>query len=152
MSRIEEHIEIAAAPSSVFRFCHDITRWTQWNERVVSVEMLSPRPLRRGTLLSIDAGRGGRYLFSWDAEYVEFQFPQQSVLRVVDAAPSSPFKAGTESWQCNSASGGTRFTLVWDYQPRNWIARIADALGRRAATRRDIRRSLTNLKKLIETG
>jgi uncharacterized membrane protein len=152
MPCIEEHIEIAAAPSSVFRFCHDFTRWPEWNERIVSVEMLSPQPVRRGALFSIDAGRGGRYLFSWDAEYVEFQFPQQSVLRVVDAAPSSPFKTGTESWQYSSTGGGTRFTLVWDYQLRNLIARIADALGRRAATRRDIRRSLINLKKLIETG
>ena len=71
---------------------------------------------------------------------------------MVDAAPSSPFKTGRESWECNSAGGGTRFTLTWDYQPRNFIASIADALGRRSATRRDIRRSLDNLKKLIEAG
>ena len=152
MPCIEDHIEIAVSPSVVFRFCHDITRWSEWNERVIGVEMLSPKPVRRGTLLNIDAGRGEKYLFSWDAEYVEFQFPAKSVLRVVDAAPSSPFKEGRESWECNSVGGGTRFTLIWDYQPRNFIASIIDVLGRRAATRRDVRRSLVNLKKLIETA
>jgi hypothetical protein len=152
MPRIEESIEIAAAPITVFRFCHDVTHWPEWNDRIVSVELLSPKPVRRGTLLSIDVGRRGRYLFSWDAEYVEFQFPRGSRLRVINAAPSSPFKAGSESWKFDSAGGGTRFTVTWHYQHRNLIARIVDALGRRAATRTAIRRSLVNLKETVEAG
>jgi len=150
MPRIEESVEIAVASSNVFRFCHDIDRWPEWDERVVGVELLSSKPIRRGTLLSIDAGRSGKYLFSWDAEYTEFQFPQSSTLRVVDAAPSSPFRSGTESWRFSSAGGSTRFTVVWNYQHRGVLARIADALGRRSATRRAIRRSLANLKAMIE--
>jgi ribosome-associated toxin RatA of RatAB toxin-antitoxin module len=152
MPRIEESIEIAAAPITVFKFCHDAARWPEWNGRVVGAELLSPKPVRRGTLLSIDAGRAGRYLFSWDAEYTEFQFPRGSTLRVINAAPSSPFKAGSESWKFDSAGGGTRFTVTWDYEHRNFIARVADALGRRAATRSAIRRSLANLKALIEAA
>ena len=140
MPCIEESIEIAAAPVTVFKFCHDAARWPEWNGRVVGTELLSPKPVRRGTLLSIDAGRAGRYLFSWDAEYTEFQFPRASTLRVINAAPSSPFKAGSESWKFDSAGGGTRFTVIWDYEHRNFIARVADALGRRAATRSAIPR------------
>lgn len=152
MPCIEESIEIAAAPAAVFRFCHDVTRWPEWNDRVVGVEMLSPKPVRRGTLLSIDAGRAGRFSFSWDAECTEFQFPRGSTLRVINAAPSSPFKTGSESWKFDSVGGGTRVTVVWDYQHRNFIARIADALGGRTATRRAIRRSLADLKALVEAG
>ena len=63
-----------------------------------------------------------------------------------------PFGTGSESWQFSSTSGGTRFTLVWDYQPRGFLARLADLLGRRASTRRAIRRSLVNLKQVIEAG
>ncbi len=152
MPRIEESIEIAAAPVSVFEFCHDAARWSEWNERVVGVELLSSKQIRRGTLFSVDAGRGGRYLFSWDAECTQFQFPRGSTMRVVNAAPSSPFKSGTESWQFNLEGGGTRVTVVWEYQLRNVVTRIADALGQRAATRSTIRRSLANLKALIEAG
>jgi len=152
MPRIEESIEITAAPVTVFNFCHNAARWPEWNGRVVGAELLSPKPVRRGTLLSIDAGRAGRYLFSWDAEYTEFQFPRASTLRVINAAPSSPFKAGSESWKFDSAGGGTRFTVIWDYEHRNFIARVTDALGRRAATRSAIRHSLANLKALIESG
>jgi ribosome-associated toxin RatA of RatAB toxin-antitoxin module len=152
MPRIEESIQIAAPPTTVFKLCHDLARWPEWDERVVGVELLSPRPVRRGTLVSVDAGRSGQFRFSWDAEYVDFQFPQDLTLRVVDAAPSSPFKTGTEKWRCTAASDGTRFTLTWDYQPRNVLSRILDALGGRVATRRAIQRSLANLKTLAEAG
>ena len=152
MARIEEHIEISASPSTVFRFCHDVARRPDWDERVMRVKLLSSKPVRQGTLFRVDAGSSGKFLFSWDAEYIEFQFPHNSKLRVIDAAPSSPFSAGSESWQFSLVGGSTRFTLVWDYQPRGFFARIADALGRRAATRRAIKRSLANLKAVIEAG
>jgi len=150
MARIEDHIEIAAAPATVFKFCHDAARRPEWDERVTRVELLTSKPIRRGTLVRIDAGRSGSYLFSWDAEYTEYHFPSSSALRVIDAAPSSPFSAGTESWQFGSAGGGTRFTVVWEYKLRGIIARIGDALGRRASTHRAIHRSLVNLKELLE--
>ncbi|MGD9099749.1 MAG: SRPBCC family protein [Anaerolineae bacterium] len=151
MARIEESVSIAASPSSVFRLCHDIARRPEWDGRVVGVELLTPAPLRRGSLVRIEAGRAGKFLFSWDAEYVSYQFPSGSILKVLDAAPSSPFNAGTESWQIEKSPDGARFTLVWEYKPRGFAARIADALGRRAATRRAIRRSLDNLKSLAES-
>lgn len=151
MARIEESVNIAAAPTSVFKLCHDIARRPEWDTRVVGVEMLTPAPIRRGSLVRIEAGRAGKFLFSWDAEYVSYQFPSGSTLKVIDAAPSSPFTAGTETWQFNRSGDETRFTLVWEYRPRGFIARIGDALGRRSATRRAIRRSLNNLKVLVET-
>jgi hypothetical protein len=152
MARIEEHVHVAAARADLFRFCHDVARRPQWDERVVRVKLLTSRPIRRGTLLRVDAGRAGRVLFSWDAEYADFHFPSSSTLRVLDAAPSSPFRAGTETWQFSPTAAGTRLTVVWDYQPRGVLARIADALGRRALTRRAIQRSLANLKTIIETA
>jgi len=152
MARIEEHIEISASPSAVFRFCHDVARRPDWDERVMHVKLLSPKPVRRGTLFRIDAARAGKFAFAWDAEYAEFQFPSSSTVQVLDAAPSSPFSAGSESWQFSLVGGSTRFTLIWDYQPRGFFARVADALGRRVATRRAIKRSLANLKAVIEAG
>lgn len=151
MARIEEHIDIAAAPTDVFRFCHDVDRRPDWDERVVGAKLLTTPPVRRGTLVRIDEGRQGKFLFCWDAEYADFSFPSGSMLKVLDAAPSSPFRAGSERWTFNKVDGGTRFTLVWDYQPRGFFARILDLLGRRASTRRAIKRSLTNLKAALES-
>ena len=152
MPRIEEQIDIASARADVFKFCHDIEQWPKWDEQVEYVELLSPRPVRQGTLLRIDAKQGGS-VFTWDAEYVGYQFPSGSMMQVLDVAPTSPFGRGSElSWQFEPASNGTRLTWVWDYEPNGIIARIVDALGRRGVTRRAIKRSLDNLKKTIEAG
>jgi hypothetical protein len=152
MPRIEEYIDLTVARADVFRFCHDIKRRPDWDEQVEHVELLTPRPIRSGTLVRIDAKQGGS-VFTWDAEYVAFQFPSASRMRVIDAAPSSPFARGSEaSWEFESVGSGTRLTWVWDYRPQGFIARIFDVLGRRAATQRAIRRSLTSLKKIVESG
>jgi uncharacterized protein YndB with AHSA1/START domain len=151
MARIEASIEIAAPPAVVFRFCHDLDRWPEWDERVVGVEPLTGKPIRTGSLIRIDAGRSGQYRFTWDAEYTSYQYPSGSTLKVLDAAPGSPFRSGTETWQFTKTAEGTRFTLIWNYQPRGIIARITDALGRRAGTRRAIQHSLANLQALLET-
>lgn len=152
MARIEEHIEIAAPPNFVFRFCHDPAKRPEWDERVARVELLTPGAIRPGTLVRFDARRRGTFLFSWDAEYASFQFPLQSTVQVLDAAPSSPFKTGCETWQFDASGSGTRFTLIWEYKPRHWLASLLDALGQRHATRSAIRRSLANLKRRIEAG
>jgi hypothetical protein len=149
MARIKESQEIAAAPADLFRLCHDLDRRPEWDERVVGAEMLTPPPLRQGSLIRIDEGRGGQFLFSWDAEYSSYQFPSGSTLKVLDAAPSSPFVRGTETWRFDKTSEGTRFTIVWEYKTRGILARIMDVLGRRGATRRAIRKSLENVRELV---
>jgi uncharacterized protein YndB with AHSA1/START domain len=150
MARIEESIEIAASPTDVFRFCHEPEKRPDWDVRVTRVELLTPQPVRQGTLVRVDAGRAGEALFSWDGEYLSHQYPISSTVKVLDAAPSSPFKSGSETWQFSAMGGGTRMTVTWEYTPRGIIARIGDALGGRASTRRAIRHSLANLKGLIE--
>ena len=149
MARIEEQIEIAASSSDVFRLCHDVTKRPVWDERVGRIELITPAPIRSGTLIQVDARRGSSF-FGWEGEYAEFKYPLNSTVKVLDAAVSSPFKAGEEQWTFSKLSDGTRLSLTWEYEPRNIIFRILDVLGGRAGTRAAIRRSLSNLKQLIE--
>jgi uncharacterized protein YndB with AHSA1/START domain len=150
MARIETSIEIAAAPVAVFRFCHDIQRRPEWDERVVGVEMISSPPIRRGSLVRVDAGRAGQFQFTWEGEYTHYQLPGGSTVKVLDVASSSPFKSGTETWEFTKTAGGTRFTLTWVYQPKGIVSRIRDALGGRISTRRAVQHSLKNLKILLD--
>jgi len=151
--RIEESVDIAVGPADVFRFCHDITRRPKWDRQVVGIEMLTPLPIRQGALLRVDCKPPGGSVFTWDGEYVEFRLSMRSTLRVIDAASSSPFAAGSQlSWEFTQAGGSTRLTWVWDYRPRGFIARIRDSLGGRASTQRAIRTSLGNLKTMLEGG
>jgi uncharacterized protein YndB with AHSA1/START domain len=150
MPRITADVKIKSAPADLFRFCHDVERRPDWDGRVVHMELLSP-PLRTGALVRVDVGRDGEFAFTWDGEYTTVQFPSRSRVRVLDAAPHSPFAAGTETWTFERCEEGTHFSLAWEYEPRGLVARILDALGRRAATSRAIERSLARLKALVET-
>jgi hypothetical protein len=148
--RIEEQIEIAAKQADVFRFCHDGGRRAEWDEQVKGVELLTPPPIRQGTLLRVDAALAGS-VFTWDGEVTGFQFPASSRVRVIDAASSSPFGQGSQlTWQLSASGNSTRFTWIWEYEPRGFIARIKDSLGGRAATQRAIKSSLNNLKAIME--
>lgn len=152
MPRIEEQIEVSVARSDVFKFCHDAQRRPEWDEQVDNVEILSPGPIRQGTLLRVDARQGGS-LFTWDAEVSAYTFLQSSRVQVLDAAKTSPFGRGSEAiWQFESIGTGTRVTWTWNYNSNGFIARIMDGLGRRSSTRRAIKRSLANMKSMMESG
>jgi uncharacterized protein YndB with AHSA1/START domain len=152
MARIEVSTDIAAPRAEVFRLSHDLNRRPDWDERVIGVELITPPPLRRTSLIRIDVGRSGKFKFTWEGEYVSYQMPSSSTVSVIDAAPSSPFKKGTEHWDFSQTADGTHMTIVWEYEPRGFLSRISDTLGGRSATRNAIRRSLHNLKTLLETG
>ncbi|MGD2144076.1 MAG: SRPBCC family protein [Anaerolineae bacterium] len=150
MARIEEQIEIAAPSTDVFRFCHDLDRRPEWDERVTSVKALTRGPVRKGTVVRVDTQPSGGRVFSWEAEFVEYHPPSGSKLEVIDAAPSSYFVSGSEKWRLESSATGTLLSLSWEYQPRGLVGRVLDTLVRRGATRRAIEQSLENLKRTME--
>lgn len=152
MARIEVSIDIAAPRTDVFRFCHNLNHRPEWDERVIGVELITPAPLRRGSLIRIDVGRSGEFQFTWEGEYVSYQLPSSSTVNVIDAAPSSSFKTGTEHWDFSQTANGTHLSIVWEYEPRGILSRIKDTLGGRSATRNAVRHSLDNLKTLVEAG
>ncbi len=153
MPTIEESIEIAVPRIDVFRFCHDVSNRPEWDEQIEHVELLTPAPLRSGTLVRVDGSAGRGSVYTWDAEYISYQLPQSSRLRVIDAAKTCPFRQGSVlNWQFESVGTDTRFTWKWDYSSQGFIAGILDKLGGRASTQKAIQRSLDQLKKLIESG
>ena len=152
MPRIEEKIEISAARADVFKFCHDVKQRPEWDEQMDNVEILSPGPLRLGTLVRVDARQGGS-VFSWDGEVSAYTFLQSSRVRVLDVAKTSPFGRGSEIiWEFEPTGNGTRMTWIWDYKSNGFVSRIMDGLGRRSSARRAIKRSLVNIKSMMESG
>jgi hypothetical protein len=74
MARIKEQVEIAARPTRIFRFCHDMNRRPEWDERVTRIKVLTPKPLRRGTVIRVDTHPvTSGAVFSWEGEFVEYQ-------------------------------------------------------------------------------
>jgi uncharacterized membrane protein len=150
MPQLEEQISISKRPTDVFRLSHDMDGRATWDERVARVQVLTQKPVRTGTVVRIDTRPAIGAVFSWEGEFVDYSYPSSSRVKVIDAAPSSYFAAGYEEWRLEGSDVGTRFTLTWDYAPRGLIGRIIDAFMRRRATRRAIKRSLENLKEMVE--
>ena len=150
MARIEEQIEIEAGATAVFRFCHDLDRRPEWDERVMRAQALTPKPIRRGTVIQFDTRPAMGAVYSWNGEMVEYHYPSSSRMNVTDVAPSSSFVSGSESWRFGTSGATTQFTLVWTYRPRGIIGHLLDLLVRRGATRRAIQKSLKNVKACIE--
>jgi uncharacterized membrane protein len=153
MPSIENQIEIAAGATTVFRFCHNMDRRPEWDERVTRAQVLTPRPVRRGSVIRFDTEPAAGAVFSWDAEVVEYHFPSSSKVDVVDVAPSSSFVSGSETWRFSSSGGApgtTHLDLTWDYKPRGIVGFLLDLLVRRRSTRRAVAQSLENLKGMIE--
>jgi uncharacterized membrane protein len=151
MPRIEQQIEIAARPTTAFRFCHDMARRPEWDERITGAEVLTPKPIRRGSVVRFDTQLGAGAVFSWEGELAEFTFPSRSRIDVIDAAPSSHFVDGSERWSFTRSGDGTQLSLLWEYRPRGIVGRILDVLMRRRTIRRAIVQSLHNLKRAIES-
>ncbi len=153
MPRIEEQIDINTARADVFRFCYDFNRWPEWNEQVSHVELLSPKPIRAGMLLRIDAQHGSSAVFSWEAEIISYHTPSGSTIQALDTASSSPFAAGSKLiWEFSSVNGRARLSWVWDYETRGFVSSIKNKLGGQNTTRKAIKQSLINLKTLLEAG
>ena len=151
MPRIEGQIDIATGATRVFRFCHDADHRAEWDERVSRAQVLTPGPVRRGTVLRFDTDPAGSAVFSWDAEVVSFQFPSSSTLKVTDVAPSSTFVSGSEAWRFEGSGGSTRLSVVWEYEPRGIIGRVLDVLVRRRTNANVLQQSLKNVKMEMES-
>ncbi len=151
MPRIEADIDVPGRPSGVFRFCHEMNRRVEWDERVSRVRILTPKPVRTGAVIRVDtpSPRGGP-VFSWEGEFVAYNYPSSSKLVVIDAAPSSYFAEGSEEWSFSQSDSGTKVSLVWQYQPRGILGRITDALVTRRSVRRAIDQSLENLHRAFQ--
>jgi uncharacterized membrane protein len=151
MPTIRQEIRIEAQPAGVFRLCHDFDRRPEWDERVSRAKVLTPKPIRRGTVVRMDTKPPMGDIFSWEGEFVEFHFPSSSRIDVIDVAPSSPFVDGSEELELRRSGSGTELSMRWEYRPRGILGRVLDVIVRQRALRREVAQSLENLKAMIET-
>src|SRR5437870_1915834 len=89
MAPVTGSIEIARAPGEVWAYIDDIGRHSEWQERLVSVEVETPGPTRVGTrAVSTRRVPGGPRKFVY--EMTEHDPPNRASFRVVEG-PIRPF-------------------------------------------------------------
>ncbi|MDP9411546.1 MAG: SRPBCC family protein [Actinomycetota bacterium] len=141
--RVERSVTIHRPVDRVFEYASTPGNDPTWVVASLRHEVLSPGPLRLGSITEEDVGFMGRRMrYVW--EVVRYEPPTAFALRSV----SGPLPA-TIRLRLEPLDGGTtNLTLVGDVQLRG-VYRLAAPLMRRVA-RRQLRTQLGTLKALLE--
>lgn len=147
MQRVEETIRIAAPPFAAWRLLEEPRRYPEWIHFVREVTRLSEGPVAKGTTYTERAKPGPKEsLYEWTV--TEWDPPRRQVHE----------HAGDEmeitlTIELQEAAGGTSWRHVIDYRALPKLRPVGWVLERtvmKAKMRRDLRRIVSNAKKLVE--
>jgi carbon monoxide dehydrogenase subunit G len=136
----EQSIAVAAAPEEVFAFLHDPADRPAWDAMVDLCRLEGERPAV-GARLHL---RGRRKAPSWVGEYVEFDPPRRSVVRLLEGV-GMPFSDFRQTITVAGSDGGAVVGLRLEYRVRGPLALI-EPVTVRGRLARACRRSLENVQ------
>jgi uncharacterized protein YndB with AHSA1/START domain len=147
MSPIVSTIEIARPPDEVFSYATDPTRFTEWQDDVVSVRVEEGRPLGVGSRF-VQTRRIGRAERSMTTEITASNPPRSWAAHGIDG-PVRP----SASITIEPLSGGTRsrVTFALDFDGPG-IGKLLVPLVVRRLAAKGAPRSYRNLKERLERG
>jgi uncharacterized protein YndB with AHSA1/START domain len=143
---IVHSVEIDRKPEDVFAYVTDPSRFTEWQDAVVSARLEGDGPVRQGSRVRLTR-RTGRREQTLTTELTEFRPPQSYAFRGIDG-PIRPIGKGTVEPVGNGER--SRFTFELDFEA-NGIGKLLLPLVRRQA-RHELLETHDNLKKRLESG
>jgi len=144
--RVEVSVDIGAPPGAVWDFVSDLRRIPDWMEDTLKMLSVEPELAQLGTVYRERSRILGRLSQVTTWKISEFDPP-----RWQKHEGQVPMMASTSvSFGLEPSSGGTKFTLVFEYTPGNPLASLADRLFLRGNLESGFQRSLKNLKALVE--
>jgi uncharacterized membrane protein len=145
MAPIVESVEIARSPEEVFAYVDELSRHGEWQEQIVSNEVLTEGPTRVGTRVRQTRKVPGRQQ-TFTYEITEHDPPRKASFRGVDG-PIRP--AGTVTVE-PAGDGRSRVTLRFDLEGHG-IGKLLAPLAKLNA-RKEIPKSHQRLKERLEHG
>jgi uncharacterized membrane protein len=147
MAAIVESIEIERTPAEVFAYLDDLERHGEWQQGILSTEMVTPPPVGVGTRASDKRRVPGGMKMPVTYEIVEHDPPRRTrfagvngPVRVVGAVSIEPLEDGS---RC-------RVTLELDFKGRG-IGMLMAPMARRQAAK-EVPADQRRLKQRLETG
>jgi uncharacterized protein YndB with AHSA1/START domain len=130
MPVIERRATVEAPPGRVFAYLHDPARRPLWDPMVDLCRLEADVPAA-GVRLHL---RGRRKAPSWVGEYVEYDPPRRSVVRMVEGV-GMPFSDFRQTVAVEPAKGGSAVTLRVEYTARGLFALLERMTVRGRLTR-----------------
>jgi uncharacterized protein YndB with AHSA1/START domain len=146
VSRIEVSVDIGASPEVVWEFVSNLRRIPEWIEDTLAMLSVEPEPAQQGTVYKERSRIIGPVSQVTTWKISEFDPP-----RFQKHDGKVPMMASTSvSFGLEPATGGTKFTLIFEYTPGNPLSSLTDGLFVRKNLESGFRRSVQNLKALVE--
>ena len=144
MSPIVETVEIARSPEDVFAYLDQLSRHGEWQDQIVSIDMLTEGPTRVGSRAAeVRRVPGGPRKFTY--EITEHDPPRKASFRGLDG-PVRP--VGTVSVLPVGDGSRSRVTLEFDLEGHGFGKLIAPLA--RLDARRQIPKDQARLKERLE--
>jgi carbon monoxide dehydrogenase subunit G len=146
--RIESTVVINAPREYVWAVIQDPERRIEWDERVVSVRQLTPRPLGKGGRLEIITSMYGLD-FPAILEFVNWDYPSRSAMKSIEIGGGISSVIGSWNFDENPDGSTTWTTTIVLNEEPGLLGKLI--IGLLAKTFEQLtKKSQTNLKRLIE--
>ena len=146
MAPMTHSVEIARSPEDVFTYVTDPSRFTEWQDAVVSARLEGDGPPRRGSRLKLTR-RTGRREQTLTTELTDYSPPRSYAFRGIDG-PIRPLGRGT----VEPVGGGerSRFTFELDFEGKG-VGKLLLPFVRRQG-RQELLETHENLKRRLESA
>ena len=140
-------VEIDRRPEDVFAYVTDPSRFTEWQDAVVSAQLQGDAPMTQGSRLSLTR-RMGRREQTMTSELTAYDPPRGYAFRVLDG----PVRAsGNGKLEPIGDGNRTRFTFELDFEGHG-IGKLLIPLFVRRQAEKELAESHRQLKERMESG
>lgn len=152
MTRIQESLEIPAAPRAIWNYVQDYHRRREWDVTMARFEPSDTEQV--GKDARVFARTSGLTPMEYESIYVSYDPFKVSAVKMTRPIRNVPFSSAAGSWRYNDLHDGRReFTMRFGYEPGPGpLHRWLDKFLIEPAIQRGIRASLRNLQKHFTDG
>ena len=146
MPRIEEAIVVPLGSLETWELMRNLELRPRWDATILQVRREAVGS-GAGTLhLYYTAPLFLRLRWRWEGEYISFQAPYHTAVRMVWGSSLRPFKSLVGTWVLQSQGEGTQVRMIVRFEPRWPLPFLGRIMERRM--RRLLARSLVDLRAL----
>jgi uncharacterized protein YndB with AHSA1/START domain len=142
MARIEASVEIKSPVDKVFAYTTEAKKWPQWQSTIPEAEQTSPGTVRVGTTFKGTIRLMGPSM-KWTAIATEYE-PYSKFGKTITSGPVTNEQHNTYE----PISGGTKFTIVYDFKVGGLMALFSPLLV--SSMRKALKKAVGNLKGILE--
>jgi uncharacterized membrane protein len=146
VATVRESVEIEAPAERVWAVVHeDFRNAPKWSHNLTRVEVLTPGPTRKGTILRYHLDTPG------GAQLIEVEHTVYTPGKVCSGEMIEGPLKGKWKYSYAEREGVTKLTYQMDFEPNGWGVRIFFGIIERQIPT-DLKKTLQSLKRYIESG